>query len=150
MFTFVITFLVIMKERILQFLKSENKSSALFAEEIGVQPSSISHILSGRNNPSLDFVLKMLEKYKFISSDWLLFGKGNMYKDTGMQKLFEDIYDDKNTPASENSSIVTEDESIKGENKLSGKPDSGTDKPEVERIVWFFRNGSFKEYTPGR
>ena len=52
-----------MKERLLEFLKAENKSSAQLAEEIGVQPSGISHILSGRNNPSLDFVLKMLEKY---------------------------------------------------------------------------------------
>ncbi|NLA48821.1 MAG: helix-turn-helix transcriptional regulator, partial [Bacteroidales bacterium] len=42
-----------MKERILEFLKSENKTSAQFAEEIGVQPSGISHILSGRNKPSL-------------------------------------------------------------------------------------------------
>jgi len=80
-----------MKERILEFLKQENKSSAQFAEEIGVQASGISHILSGRNNPSLDFVLKMLEKYKFLSTDWLLFGKGSMYKEPRMQSLFDDI-----------------------------------------------------------
>jgi plasmid maintenance system antidote protein VapI len=67
-----------MKERILEFLRIENRSSAQFAEEIGVQPSSISHIISGRNNPSLDFVIKMLTKYPDISSDWLLFGKGQM------------------------------------------------------------------------
>ena len=79
-----------MKERLLEFLKAENKSSAQLAEEIGVQPSGISHILSGRNNPSLDFVLKMLEKYQFLSTDWLLFGKGTMYKDKQMQSLFDD------------------------------------------------------------
>ena len=65
-----------MKERILEFLKAENKSSAQLADEIGVQPSGISHILSGRNNPSLDFVIKMLDKYRFLSTEWLLFGKG--------------------------------------------------------------------------
>ncbi len=75
-----------MKDRILQFLKSENKSSAQLAEEIGVQPSGISHILSGRNKPSLDFVMKMLEKYKFLSTEWLLFGKGNMYREPEMQQ----------------------------------------------------------------
>ncbi|MDP4223940.1 MAG: helix-turn-helix transcriptional regulator, partial [Bacteroidota bacterium] len=48
---------------------------------IGVQPSGISHILSGRNKPSLDFVLKMLERYPFISTEWLLFGKGSMYSE---------------------------------------------------------------------
>ena len=79
-----------MKERLLEFLRTENKSSAQLAEEIGVQPSGISHILSGRNNPSLDFVLKMLEKYPYLSTDWLLFGKGTMYKDKQMQSLFDD------------------------------------------------------------
>src|SRR4030043_2004108 len=82
-----------MKSRIEEFLKAENKTSAQFAEEIGVQPSGISHILSGRNKPSLDFVLKMLEKYRFISTEWLLFGKGSMYKETVMQSLFEESAD---------------------------------------------------------
>ena len=67
------------KDRIIEFLKSENKSSAHFAQEIGVQPSAISHIISGRNKPSLDFVMKMVNTYPFLSADWLLFGKGSMY-----------------------------------------------------------------------
>ena len=82
-----------MKERLLEFLKAENKTSAQLAEEIGVQPSGISHILSGRNNPSLDFVLKMLEKYQFLSGEWLLFGKGSMFKDPEMQTLFDETLD---------------------------------------------------------
>ena len=57
-----------MKDRIIKFLTAENKSSAQFAEEIGVQPSGVSHILSGRNNPSLDFVMKMITRYSFIST----------------------------------------------------------------------------------
>ena len=69
-----------MKERILKFLQAENLSSSQFAELIGVQPSSISHIVSGRNNPSLDFILKMLAKYPEIEPDWLLFGSGEMYR----------------------------------------------------------------------
>jgi len=78
-----------MKERILAFLQSENKSAAQFAEEIGVQPSGISHILSGRNNPSLDFVMKMLHKYSSLSEEWLLFGRGAMYKYTSQPTLFD-------------------------------------------------------------
>lgn len=69
-----------MKERILKFLQAENISSSQFAELIGVQPSSISHIVSGRNNPSLDFVVKMLVKYPEIDPDWLLFGSGEMFR----------------------------------------------------------------------
>jgi transcriptional regulator with XRE-family HTH domain len=138
-----------MKERILQFLKSENKSSAQFAEEVGVQPSSISHILSGRNKPSLDFVTRMLEKYKFLSTEWLLFGKGNMYNQPEMQKLFDDSRDlalDISARTTDNSAeIAKKQETIKAD-----LIDNEKDKPSVEKIVWFFRDGSFKEYTPGR
>src|SRR5512133_3247698 len=98
-----------MKDRILEFLRAENKSSALFAEEIGVQPSGISHILSGRNNPSLDFILKMLGRYKFLSTDWLLFGKGTMYKDGGsMQSLFDQtLFDQKSAQGPDKPEEIT-------------------------------------------
>lgn len=138
-----------MKERILQFLKSENKSSAQFAEEIGVQPSSISHILSGRNKPSLDFVTRMLEKYKFLSTEWLLFGKGSMYMEPAMQKLFDESLD---LTVETDSKTIKEAPQIKKktETTVSDSVDNEQDKPSVEKIVWFFRDGSFKEYTPGR
>ncbi|MDZ7738692.1 MAG: helix-turn-helix transcriptional regulator [Bacteroidales bacterium] len=79
-----------MKDRIQQFLRSENKPSSKFAEEIGVQPSGVSHVLSGRNKPSLDFILKMLNTYSSLSTDWLLFGKGEMYKNEDTPLLFDD------------------------------------------------------------
>ena len=72
-----------MRERIISFLEKINIGSSQFAEEIGVQPSGISHILSGRNNPSLDFVLKVLKRYPDLSTEWLLFGKGTMYGVSG-------------------------------------------------------------------
>lgn len=143
-----------MKERILEFLRAENKSSAQFAEEIGVQPSGISHILSGRNNPSLDFVLKMLEKYQFLSTDWLLFGKESMYKDPKMQTLFDQ------------ESIASQDDDGKFMRKdpvKSGQTMNATMKDKsdadislnyrdahikIARIVWFYDDKSFEEYLP--
>lgn len=142
-----------MKERIIEFLKAENKSSAQFAEEIGVQPSGISHILSGRNKPSLDFVIKMLEKYKFLSTDWLLFGKGTMYKENSVQTLFDtldpvreseniindaDLYNSKSEPG------VTEDKEIKQVDKILKKSKNSS----VKSIVWFYNNNSFEEFYP--
>jgi len=67
------------KERILKIVKSEKINLSKFAEKIGVQRSSISHIISGRNKPSLDFVMKVLDTFTAINSEWLLFGKGKMY-----------------------------------------------------------------------
>ncbi|MDP4290494.1 MAG: helix-turn-helix transcriptional regulator [Bacteroidota bacterium] len=69
-----------MLERIKLILKSRNLSAAQFADEIGVQRSSVSHILTGRNNASLDFLLKVLARYPEIDTDWLLTGKGVMIR----------------------------------------------------------------------
>jgi transcriptional regulator with XRE-family HTH domain len=137
-----------MKDRIIEFLKAENKTSAQLAEEIGVQPSGISHILSGRNNPSLDFVMKMLEKYKYLSTEWLLFGKGNMYREQGMQKLFDDGL----LKTGESAEIEITGTPEPGRNVGSTQSKAGAavkNEPVVEKIVWFYSDKSFKEYFPG-
>lgn len=69
-----------MKSRIEYIIRDKNLSSAKFAEILGVQKSNISHILTGRNKPSLEIFIKILEKFPDINGDWLSFGKGNMYK----------------------------------------------------------------------
>jgi transcriptional regulator with XRE-family HTH domain len=141
-----------MKERILEFLKRENKTSAQFAEEINVQPSGISHILSGRNNPSLDFVIKMLEKYSFLSTDWLLFGKGSMYKEPKMADLFSSIDLIEQAKSAETTRKTEEkigierpqDSGIYAED--SKEPEK--QHPQVAKIVWFYVNNSFEEFYP--
>lgn len=67
-----------MKERIEEILRHFNISSAQFADIIDVQRSSISHIMSGRNKPSFDFIHKILLKYPLINADWLITGRGNL------------------------------------------------------------------------
>jgi len=143
-----------MKERLLEFLRAENKSSAQLAEDIGVQASGISHILSGRNNPSLDFVLKMLEKYQFLSTDWLLFGKGSMYKDVKMQNLFDyetekDRGSDKIQSKSEQISPDFEFKDV-AKSKKPGDQTFPVEKStsDVIKIVWFYENSSFEEFFP--
>ena len=143
-----------MKERLLEFLRTENKSSAQLADEIGVQPSGISHILSGRNNPSLDFVLKMLEKYQYLSTDWLLFGKGTMYKDKQMQTLFDDADIVERKPGT--GSVPDEPYRQIPESHLIDKDPvrmkvSDVEKKEISslsRIVMFYDDDSFREYLP--
>jgi len=141
-----------MKDRILEFLKRENKTSAQFAEDIHVQPSGISHILSGRNKPSLDFVIKMLDKYPFLSTEWLIFGKGSMYKEPRMGDLFADI--DLNQPGkSVEISTSKEKKELQGtvnkqdiQEVLSEK--LLTEHSQTVRIVWFYDDNSFEEYYP--
>ncbi|MEG1573028.1 MAG: helix-turn-helix transcriptional regulator [Bacteroidales bacterium] len=68
-----------MLRRIELILKTQNLTPTQFADKLGIQRSGLSHILAGRNNPSLDFVTKVLSVFPEIQTDWLLFGKGSMY-----------------------------------------------------------------------
>jgi transcriptional regulator with XRE-family HTH domain len=144
-----------MKNRILEFLKVENKSSAQFAEEIGVQPSGISHIISGRNNPSLDFVMKMLKKYPALSTDWLIFGKGQMYREKQLYDLFDAIADDETDSVNHLSENKPED-NIRLQNSRTAGESVGTNERntlsgsiKTKRVICFFNDDTFKEYFPG-
>ncbi len=122
------------------------------AEDIRVQPSGISHILSGRNKPSLDFILKMLEKYPFLSTEWLLFGKGSMYKEPTMGDLFagmdmdqkpvkhETVPDTRRQPESASPAAEFTGEQMTEERTLSEQ--------RAVRIVWFYKDNTFEEFFP--
>lgn len=74
-----------MKERIIQIMEREGMSQAQFAQAIGVQRAAMSHIISGRNNPSLDVIMKILSCFPAINPDWLLLGKGNIFRENAKQ-----------------------------------------------------------------
>ncbi len=70
-----------MNNRLKQFLAAENITQAQFADNLNVVRASVSHVLSGRNNPGFDFIKAMMAKYPRLNIEWLIFGKGKMYKD---------------------------------------------------------------------
>ncbi|MFP4060275.1 MAG: helix-turn-helix domain-containing protein [bacterium] len=146
-----------MKDRLLKFLNTENISYTHFADEIGVQRSSISHILSGRNKPSFDFIQKILGRYNKINPEWLIMGTGSMYKNMSQPSLFDNIssQERKKEPSKQDDNILPD---VKFEKEASKVPDNtnsntkdslenlGND--EIERIVIFFKNGRFRQYIP--
>ena len=135
-------------------------SASAFADKVGVQRSSLSHLLSGRNKPSLDFILKITQKFPEVDLYWILNGKGNFPKDenanqpiasifkdefqeTKREKQELDLFSDENTieknPVFENATINFSNTG----NMSTPKNDS-----EIERIVIFYKNGTFKSYVP--
>lgn len=70
-----------MKDRIKQIMDNEQLGSARFADMLQINRAVISHILNGRNNPSLDVVTKILSEFDYINPEWLLNGNGDMYKE---------------------------------------------------------------------
>lgn len=74
-----------MNERLIQFLAAENISQSQFAETIGVARASVSHIIAGRNRPGYDFICSILERYPSLNPEWILLGKGKMYKTSSVR-----------------------------------------------------------------
>lgn len=76
-----------MNTRLKQFLSAENISQSQFADTIKVVRASVSHVLSGRNNPSYDFIKAIMNSYPSLNIEWLMLGKGKMYKEQGEETL---------------------------------------------------------------
>ena len=135
-----------MEARIQKLISYENLTPTKFADIIGVQRSAISHILSGRNKPSFDLIQKILNKFPRLSSEWLLMGRGEMYKTMVQQRLF-DVDQKPNEPKIEVKPPVIQDNTLnisipkEAENRLNDIS--------IERIIIFYSDKSFKEYTPG-
>jgi transcriptional regulator with XRE-family HTH domain len=109
--------------RLKKILNYHQLTASLFADKIGVQRSSISHILSGRNKPSLDFILKVTNTFTDVDIYWLLNGKGEFPKEQGpSNKVF-----------SPNESSIIETSNSKSSKKMN-------------RIVVFYEDGTFEEY----
>ncbi len=70
-----------MNNRLKQFLAAENISQAQFADTIKVVRASVSHVLSGRNNPGYEFIKAIMAAYPTLNMEWLILGKGKMYKE---------------------------------------------------------------------
>jgi len=69
-----------MKDRVLQIIEHEGLSPASFAERIGIQRATMTHIISGRNNPSLEVTKKILQTFQYLNPEWLILGLGNMFR----------------------------------------------------------------------
>lgn len=98
------------KDRIKIIMERESVASGAFAESISIQQSTLSHILNGRNNPSLDVIMKVHQKYNYINLEWLLYGKGNMTEQgqpTNSADFIPSLFDE-NPVNSSNESVSTE------------------------------------------
>jgi len=133
-----------MRERIIKFLEKENISASVFADEIGVQRSSVSHILSGRNNPSFEFIQKILTRYKNLNAEWLILGTGNMYKSIVQKSINFD--NNQSNADGKNIDIPLQDE--KKENDDNNLKVSSTFEEEIEQIILLYKDKTFKYYYP--
>ncbi len=134
-----------MRERILQLLEEQRLASSAFAEKIGVQASSISHLLSGRNNPSFEFIQKVLTAYPDINADWLIMGKGSMH--VNHTKEISDYVVESKDEIPENKDLFT----LKAPtaNSKSDKPSINSainPNKSIFKVITLYMDGTFDEY----
>ncbi len=133
-----------MKQRLEQFLSAENLSKAKFADSINVARAAISHIIAGRNNPSYEFIVNTMEAYPDLNIEWLLRGKGKMYKSekTGyvpMQGTEDSLFfDSQEDIAGENNGQVPDTEEVRHRKSPAGS--------KVRKIVIFYNDGTYQEF----
>ena len=127
-----------MIERIKLLMEKENLSNSRFSDEIELQRSSLSHILSGRNKPSLDFIMKVKNRFPDINTDWLIFGEGNMYENSlgNLQKPL-DLFSSgigNDSENRENKAQIIES-SLKTEDNSKIDPESNEKQVDIEKSV---------------
>ena len=125
-------------KRITQILEEQQLSSSAFADTIGVQRSSISHVLSGRNKPSLEFILKTVRAFPTYSTDWLLFGKSSESPATYPEPV------DQASPATIQDIAFT-DKPTREESPTVPNSTSNS-QAEIDKIVLLYKDGRFTEY----
>ncbi|WP_125720831.1 helix-turn-helix domain-containing protein [Flavobacterium ustbae] len=131
-------------------------NASAFADKIGVQRSSMSHLLSGRNKPSLDFVMKILEVFPDVDLYWILIGRGNFPKtndevDEKTSNASTPILPNQNSEKDLFSTFEINGKEEKEETKKSSAPKNvnyDLEDDEIEKIVLFYKNGTFKAYSP--
>jgi len=121
--------------RIQSIMEHYGLTVSAFADEIGVQRSSISHLLNGRNKPSLDFVMKLVDAYPSVNLYWLLMGIGNFPSDPeDSQEMFA-------APLPKSSNFDMEEPK-----KKISKNENKSHAP--SKIVVFYEDGTFESFLP--
>ncbi|NOZ35125.1 MAG: helix-turn-helix transcriptional regulator [Chlorobi bacterium] len=146
-----------MKDRIKKIIDYENISYSKFADIVGIQRSGVSHLINGRNNPSLEVIQKISEAFNYLDTDWLLLGKGSMFKKDKQNiqgNLFADIDDNQNDNNVNNKQA--EDKAISEKNlnnlsvetKILNSPTLKKQDKQIVKIVIFWSDKTFSDYIP--
>lgn len=127
-------------------------NASAFADKIGVQRSSLSHLLSGRNKPSLDFILKILDVYPEVDLYWILNGKGNFPKNNSLPTEPETPINFPPISPVNPSNLI--DENLFSEKNIKEKTTNSNEilknlfEEDIEKIVFFYKDGTFKSFNP--
>lgn len=137
-----------MKDRIAHIMRAKNLKASDFATLLGIQPSAVSHILAGRNNPSLEFVKKIKETFPEYNLDWIVFGTGPMTLSEPFRDSFKEALE--NTVSDgEDSSVDVDPTPTKSDvPSPSALPLSNLINSDIKSIIVLYNDGTFENFDP--
>jgi transcriptional regulator with XRE-family HTH domain len=139
-----------MNERLTAFLRAEQLSPAQFADYMGIQRSGVSHILSGRNKPGFDFFLTFLQKFSAVNIEWLISGRGKMYKDMETKQLFPEYagLPELGETAKPNIPIAASTPEVVAEEPAPPiAPAKAPEPRRIEKVVILHSDGTFSDFV---
>ena len=138
-------------ERIKKVIESEELTSKQFAIEIGIQPSTISNIVKGRNKPSLEVMQKTLGRFRTLSSEWLILGVGSMYRQKSDSQQ-PTLFDIRPETGSLSEDLAAQDDVNPAYNPQPKQRRAGQELPienrterKVQKVVVFYDDGTYEE-----
>jgi transcriptional regulator with XRE-family HTH domain len=134
-----------MIERILEIMKERKLTPSQFADEIGIQRSGVSHLISGRNKPSLEFIMKVLKRFPDVKADYLLYGITEPGASAPVLPIIEKEVSHKIPGTLFDQPEITE---IRAEPKAPRTVRKEKTERRVEKIVVFYDDKTFREYEP--
>ena len=123
------------RERIEAVIKSMNLSARQFAEQIKVQPGTISNMMAGRNNPSLEVMKRIMQRYPTVNPEWLIAGKGEMWRTVPGQEA--GLFD--NQPPTDG--LAPQRRAKEEEQPVQVAPQK-----KISRIVVYYTDNTFEEF----
>ncbi len=140
-------------ERLENLMLNYEMTPSMFADKIGVQRSGISHLLSGRNNPSLDFIIKVLDNFPEISFECLVKRKGKMFvsknsvvsNSSNTSTLFDQIFESQEKIESKPKTDIKVQRNSRETEQKSSQNDIKTKKP-IDRLLVLYKDGSFETF----
>ena len=143
-----------MNERLQQFLSAENITQAEFADTIKVARASVSHIIAGRNKPGYDFIAGIVRHYPNLNIEWLISGKGKMYKSDSIP-----VPSDENTLFSRLAATTENETRIPADAPVTETQNPAPAQPQIcyiekeppkqrkaVKVMIFFDDGTFQEF----
>ena len=131
------------KERLDHILRSKNLTAKKFAELMEIQPSNVSHLLSGRNKPSIDFLVKLKEIFPEYSFDWIIMGRKPITINDPTPSII-DNQDEKSEEIVEKNIIEFDDI----EEKVEENKPVTTENKEVEKILLIYSDKTYDVLLP--